>query len=84
MADDFIYESLPDIAVRKTYHKPAAETTDRYGKSRPGQTAWRVTDAEGNNYWFNPGRYRIPENLPSDTQLKVKVFKGKVVSAKIQ
>lgn len=82
MADDFIYESLPEIPVRKTYHKPAAETMDRYGNRRPGQTAWRVTDSEGNNYWFNPGRYGIREDLPADTQLAVKVFGGKVVKAR--
>ncbi|MDE7346780.1 MAG: hypothetical protein K2N48_08595 [Muribaculaceae bacterium] len=82
MAEDFIYESLPEIPVRKTYHKPGTETTDRYGKRRPGQTAWRVTDAEGNNYWFNPGRYGIPEELPADTQLAVKIFGGKVVKAR--
>ncbi len=83
LADDFIYESLPEIEVRKTYHKPAAETTDKYGTRRLGQTAWRVTDSEGNNYWFNPGRYGIQENLPTDTQLKVKVYGGKVVKASL-
>lgn len=82
MADDFIYEVLPEIEVRKTYHKPA-ETTDRYGNRRPGQTAWRVTDSEGNNYWFNPGRYGIQEDLPADTRLAVKVFRGKVVRARM-
>lgn len=81
LADDFIYESLPEIPVRKTFHKPATETTDRYGKRRPGQTAWRVTDGEGTNYWFNPVRYGIAENLPSDTPLKIKVFDGKIVKA---
>ncbi len=83
LADDFIYESLPEIEVRKTYHKPATENTDKYGTRRPGQTAWRVTDSEGNNYWFNPGRYGIQENLPADTQLKVKVYGGKVVKASL-
>ncbi|MDE6290831.1 MAG: hypothetical protein K2M16_04805 [Muribaculaceae bacterium] len=83
MADVFIYEALSEITVRKTYHKPGAETTDRYGNRRQGQTAWRVTDAEGNNYWLNPGRYGIPENLPSDTRLAVKVFGGKVVKARL-
>lgn len=83
MADDFIYESLPEIEVKKTYHKPATETTDKYGTRRPGQTAWRVTDSQGNNYWFNPGRYGIQENLPTDTQLKVKVYGGKVVKASL-
>lgn len=81
LADDFIYETLPDILVKKTFHKPAAETTDRYGNRRQGQTAWRVTDADGNNYWFNPSRYNIPDNLPTDTVLKIKVFNGKLVKA---
>lgn len=82
-ADEFIYESLPEIDVKKTYHKPATETTDKYGTRRPGQTAWRVTDGEGNNYWFNPGRFGIQDNLPIDTQLKVKVYGGKVVKASL-
>ena len=83
MADDFIYESLPEVPVKKTYHKAATETTDRYGNRRPGQTAWRVTDAEGNNYWFNPGRYGIREDLPMESQVAVKVFGGKVVKARV-
>lgn len=83
MADDFIYESLPEIPARKTFHKPAAETTDRYGNRRMGQTAWRVTDADGVNYWFSPARFGIPENLPADTPVMVKVFGGKVVKAMI-
>lgn len=81
MADDFIYESLPETEARKTYHKPAAETTDRYGNRRMGQTAWRVTDSNGANYWFNPGKYGIPEDLPRDTRVMLKVFGGKVVRA---
>lgn len=83
MAEDFIYEPLPEIPVRKTFHKPATETTDRYGKRRQGQTAWRVTDSEGNNYWFNPAKHGIPENLPTDTELRAKVFNGKVVKASL-
>ena len=81
LADDFIYESLPEIPVRKTYHKPGAETTDRYGNRKMAQTAWRVTDTQGNNYWFTPMHYNIPDNMPTDTELKIKVFNGKVVKA---
>ncbi|MDE7421925.1 MAG: hypothetical protein K2N35_17185 [Muribaculaceae bacterium] len=81
LADDYIYESLPEIFVKKTYHKPAAESTDRYGNRRVGRTAWRVTDANGVNYWFAPSYYNIQENLPTDTALKIKVFNGKVVKA---
>ena len=81
LADDYIYESLPNIPVRKTFHKPAAETTDRYGNRRPGRTAWRVTDASGTHYWLTPAYYNIPDNLPTDTALNIKVFNGKVVKA---
>ncbi len=81
LADDFIYESLPAIPVKKTYHKPASETTDRYGNHRPGRTAWRVTDVNGTNYWLTPSYFNIQENLPTDTQLNIKVFNGKVVKA---
>lgn len=81
LADDYIYESLPEIPVKKTYHKPATETTDRYGNRRVGKTAWRVTDFQGNNYWFTPSYYNIQENLPTDTPLKIKVFNGKVIKA---
>lgn len=81
LADDFIYESLPKTEARKTYHKAAAETTDRYGNRRIGQTAWRVTDVNGVNHWFNPGKYGIPEDLPDDTLVWIKVYGGKVVKA---
>ena len=81
LADDFIYESLPKTEARKTYHKAAAETTDRYGNRRIGQTAWRVTDVNGVNYWFNPGKYNIPEDLPDNTRIWIKVYGGKVVKA---
>ncbi|MDE6637097.1 MAG: hypothetical protein K2K32_02535 [Muribaculaceae bacterium] len=83
LADDFIYESLPKTEARKTYHKAATETTDRYGNSRMGHTAWRVTDANGVNYWFNPGKYGIPEDLPADTRVWIKVYGGKVVKASL-
>lgn len=81
LADAYIYDSLPYVSVRKTYHKPAQETTDRYGNRRPGQTAWRVTDDNGANYWFSPSRFSIPDNLPGGTPLLVKIFGGKVVQA---
>lgn len=81
LADDYIYESLPEILVKKTYHKPAAVTTDRFGNRRPGRTAWRVTDEAGTNYWMTPSYFNIEENLPTDTPLKIKVFNGKVVKA---
>ncbi|MDE6741061.1 MAG: hypothetical protein K2J58_01885 [Muribaculaceae bacterium] len=83
LADDFIYEILPETEARKTYHKAAAETTDRYGNHHMGQTAWRVTDAHNTNYWFNPGKYEIPEDLPSDTRVRIKVYGGKIVKVRL-
>lgn len=82
LADDFVYESLPDIQTRKTFHKAAAESSDRYGRQRRNTTAWRVTDAQGTNYWFNPSRYGIEDTLPIDTLVYIKVFEGKVVRAR--
>ena len=83
LADDFIYESLPKTETRKTYHKAAAETTDRYGNRRISQTAWRVTDVNGVNYWFNPWKHGIPEDLPDNTRVWIKVYGGKVVKASL-
>ena len=83
LADDFIYESLPETETRKTYHKAASETTDRYGNRRMGQTAWRVTDANGMHYWFNPGKHGLQEDLPADTRVWIKVYGGKVVKARL-
>ena len=83
LADDFIYEILPETETKKTYHKAAAESSDRYGNRRMGQTAWRVTDSNGTNYWFNPGKYGIPEDLPADTRVQIKVYGGKVVKARL-
>ena len=80
-ADELLYESLPPVRVSKTYHKPAVAGTDRYGRQRPGMVAWRVTDAAGVNYWFNPGRHRLQEDLPHGTRLIVKIHEGKIVKA---
>ncbi len=79
VADDFVYESLPWIASKKTFHKPATESPDKYGRQRRGGAAWRVTDAKGTNYWFTPSQYGIPDSLPMETHVDIKVFGGKVV-----
>ena len=63
--------------------KTAAETADRYGTPRMAPTAWWLTDAENKNYWFNPGKYGIPEDLPADTRIRIKVYGGKVVKARL-
>lgn len=81
LADDFIYEALPEIVTQKTYHKPGGSTTDRYGRQRISPVAWRVTDSRGTNYWFSPSAYGIPDQLPTGTPVRIKVFAGKVVKA---
>lgn len=84
LADEFLLEGLPETAVRKTYHKPGGETTDRYGNRRQQPVAWRVSDERNNNYWFTPSRFRISEELPMETPLMVKIYNGKIVGARTQ
>ncbi len=83
MADDFIYDGLPEIPVKKTYHKSATETANRFGGRNTPLAAWRVTDGKGNNYWFNPGKFGVNEALPNNTSLLVKVHAGKIVKARL-
>lgn len=81
-ADDYIYSELPEIHVRKNYHKSACSSTDKFGNTRTQPAAWRVEDEEGNNLWLTPSRYGIDETLPLSTPLLVKIFNGKIISAK--
>ena len=61
LADDEIYNALPEIEVTKTYHKIPSETDTRF---RNNKIAWRLTDSNGHNFWINPGRMRINPDLP--------------------
>ncbi len=83
LADEFIFQGLPEITVRKTYHKAASETTDKYGNRKQNPVAWRVTDNAEKHYWLTPSRFNIPENLPKDTQIKIKIANDKVVKAEL-
>ena len=76
LADEFVYEALPSIAVTKTYHKNPSES--RY-KNSP--TAWRVTDATGHSFWFTPSRFGINPDLPLGTSLTIRVSADKIVHA---
>lgn len=81
LADDFIYESLPEIEATKTFHKlPNPNDKGRYGKPA---VAWRVTDLDGNNYWFNPERMGISPDHPIGTKLNIRVHGGKLVKADV-
>lgn len=83
LAEEFIYDALEELPVKKTYHKEAGESTDRYGNKRRNPIAWRVTDEAGNNYWLTPSRLGIDETLPHSTSLLVKLHNGKVVKARL-
>lgn len=79
LADDYLYKDLPNLSVTKTYNKPG----DPSKGSRAARTAWRVTDSRGNNYWFQPAQFNIPDNLPLGTPMTVKIFNGKVVKCNL-
>lgn len=82
-ADDYVFSCLPEISATKTYHKnpqPSSTPTKYKNTSHP---SWRVTDASGNNYWFQPLRYGIDPNLPLGTPLFIRVLNGKLVYASL-
>lgn len=81
IADSFIYEALPALEVRKTYHKdPVAGEQPRFGHP---EVAWRVSDDKGNNYWIQPRRFGIEPQLPLGTLLRIHVNNGRAVKAEL-
>ncbi|MBD5356887.1 MAG: hypothetical protein HDR88_07785 [Bacteroides sp.] len=86
LADDEIYNALPIIKVRKTYHKnPDTDTSPRSGNRNFGKPAvvWRVTDAEGKNYWLQPHKFGIPMDLPLGTTLQIRIHGSRPVKAQL-
>lgn len=81
IAEEYLYEALPSIRTKKNYHKEATPGVDRYGRARAGEIAWRVVDADGRTYWFNPGRHGIREDLPHGTEIDIRLHNGKIVKA---
>lgn len=81
LADNVIYDSLPEVIVRKTYHKNPGPGGS--GSYRKPMAAWRVTDELGRNYWIQPSRYGIAEDLPIGTRVTVKIHNGKPVKASL-
>ena len=80
-ADSFIYDALTPLEVRKTYHKmPKEGETDKFGNA---EIAWRVTDENGGNFWFQPCRFGIEPQLPLGTSLLIKIYNGKIVKAEL-
>lgn len=81
LAEEELYASLPEIEATKTYHKnPQPDQKGGYGKPA---VAWRLTTADGKNYWIQPLRFRLQEDLPNGTKLAIRVFNDKAVSARI-
>lgn len=75
MTDAYVYELLPEISVKKTYHKAATSDTP---------IAWRVTDDNGENYWLQPHKFGLQADLPKGAALLIRVNNRKVVTARIQ
>lgn len=84
LAEDEIYSALPPLKVSKTYHKVAtAADAARFGIKGNKGISWRVTDAEGNNYWLQPARFGIDPALPLQTPLTIRVHNGRTVKAEL-
>lgn len=81
LADEVMYSALPSIPVKKTYHKVSSGNS--YGNRGGSGVAWRVTDENGNNYWIQPKRFGIDENLPMGVGLTIKLFNGRPVKAQL-
>ncbi|MDE6330256.1 MAG: hypothetical protein K2L83_06040 [Muribaculaceae bacterium] len=81
LADDEIYSELPEIRVRKTYHKHPDPNNSRPGYGRPA-VAWRLTDDSGRNYWIQPHRFSLHPDLPIGTQLLIRIVEGRAVKVR--
>lgn len=82
LAEAEIYSSIPAITARKTYHKRAQPASPSpAGWKKATETAWRVTDGQGRNYWFQPSRYGIDPELPLGTPLSIRLHNDKIVHA---
>lgn len=82
LADEAIYESLPEVTVRKTFHK-AAVTPQPGSVAKTSPVAWRLTDDSGHNYWIQPRRFRLADDLPLGAGLAIRLYNGKPVAARI-
>lgn len=82
LADEAIYESLPEVKVRKTFHK-AAVTPQPGSVAKTSPVAWRLTDDSGHNYWIQPRRFRLADDLPLGAGLAIRLYNGKPVAARI-
>lgn len=79
MAEEFVYDRLPDVAVTKTYHKePRPGEESKFPGQKPA-TAWRLTDKDGNNYWIQPHRHGLDPALAIGTAFIAKIHGGKAV-----
>ncbi len=79
IAYEEIYRELPTIEVVKTYHKAPDPAKMQNGRGK-AVTAWRLTDAAGNNYWVQPHRFGFAPDLPLGSKLAIRAFQGKAVS----
>lgn len=80
LADDEVYDTLPEIRVTKNYHKIPNPKAAGFG--RPA-VAWRVADENGTNYWLQPHRFGIDPELPIGTSLMIRVHGKKPVKGRL-
>lgn len=86
LADNEVYDALPIVRVTKTYHKtPIPNASQQNGRTNYGKpaVAWRVTDAQGNNYWLQPHRFKIAPDLPLGTPLDIRLHNSRPVKAEL-
>lgn len=83
MAEQEIYYALTPIHTTKTYHKEPQAGPDAARFRRAPEPAWRVTTAEGQNFWMQPLRFGINAQLPHGTAVTIRVHNGKVVHARL-
>lgn len=80
LADEELYCHLPEIVVRKTFHKvPTREEVKRFKSYIEPCIAWRLNDDAGNAYWIQPHRFDLDPEMPIGSVFTIRVHKGRCV-----
>lgn len=82
LADNEIYASLPVVSARKCYHRET-ESDGRFAPRGVRRISWGVRDGEGKIHWFQPSRFRIDPSLPEGTEVELRIYNGKPVTASL-
>ena len=80
LAEEELYSHLPEIVVRKTFHKvPTREDVKRLKSYIKPCIAWRLNDESGNAYWIQPHRFGLDPEMPIGSVFTIRVHKGRCV-----